>query len=157
MGTFSQGVVSLLFGLLQFVNSTSTFIALSYVLRFVNGIGDAAVWGSSLAILLKMFPDKAATLMSYTEMCLALGYILGPSLGSILYHKGGFILPYEVVGSILVTASIFLCISLPQIEEISGLEDDRTRPMKLKHIIKVRVRFVVKNLHTNFKGQSSTS
>ena len=138
MGSFSQGVISILFGLLQYVTSTEVFIGLSYGLRFVNGIADAAVWGSSLAILLKMFPDKATTLMSYTEMCLALGYILGPSIGSLLYETGGFMLPYQVVGSILVVSSVCLCFSLPNVDHLT-LKDNlsvENKPMKAKDILK---------------------
>ena len=138
MGSFCQGVISILFGLLEYVTTTDTFIGLSYGLRFVNGIADAAVWGASLAILLKMFPDKATTLMSYTEMCLALGYVLGPSIGSLLYEMGGFMLPYQVVGGILVVASICLCVSLPNVDHLT-LTDSHSvlnKPMKAKHILK---------------------
>lgn len=136
MGCFSQGVISSLFGLLQYVDSTGVFIGLSYGLRFVNGIADAAVWGSSLAILLKMFPDKATTLMSYTEMCLALGYILGPSIGSLLYETGGFMLPYQVVGSILVLSSFCLGLSLPNVDHLALTDKVVNKPMKAKHILK---------------------
>ena len=114
IGSFSQGFIGLLFGLLQFVNSTWTFIVLSYILRFLNGVADAAVWGASLAILLKLFPDKVTTLMSYTEMCLGLGYILGPPIGSFLFELGGFILPFETMGMVCLIAAFGVYMTIPQ-------------------------------------------
>ena len=84
--------------------------------RFVQGVADAAAWGASLSILIDLFPNKVATLMSYTEMCIGVGYMLGPALGSFLYEMGGFILPYEMVGSILLVGAFGNYFSIPDMK-----------------------------------------
>ena len=88
--------------------------------RFLDGVADAASWAASVSILMKIFPKKVSTIMSWSEMLFGLGYMLGtlknvllttflqisrylifflgPALGSYLYEIGGFLLPFEVVG-----------------------------------------------------------
>ena len=63
--------------------------------------------------MIDLFPNKVATLFSYNEMCIGLGYMLGPPLGSFLYELGGFILPFEVVGSVCICAAIGVYFSIP--------------------------------------------
>ena len=138
LGSFSQGCIGIIFGLLQFVTSTWLFIIASYILRFLNGVADAAVWGASLSILLKMFPDKVATLMSYTEMCSGLGYMLGPPIGSFLFEIGGFILPFEVMGSICLIASFGVYCNLPfDTNPDSKIRVQSRKSITLKDIFKV--------------------
>ena len=140
IGSFSQGVIALLFGFLQFINSTWLFIILSYLLRFLNGVADAAVWGASLAILLQIFPDKVATMMSYTEACIGLGYILGPCIGSFLFELGGFILPFEVMGCICSIAAFGLYFSLPSNVNLdSNITIQSKKSMTLLDTLKVRI------------------
>ena len=45
--------------------------------RVIGGIMDSAAWVSLMAILLKLFQDKAATIMSWTETVFGLGYTIG--------------------------------------------------------------------------------
>ena len=52
--------------------------------------------------------------MSYTEMCIGVGYILGPAVGSYLYELGGFMVPFETVGSILIIAAFAVYFSIPK-------------------------------------------
>ena len=83
--------------------------------RFLDGVADAASWAASVSILMKIFPKKVSTIMSWSEMLFGLGYMLGtlknvlltislqisrylifflgPALGSYLYEIGGFLLP----------------------------------------------------------------
>ena len=51
-------------------------------------------WSSALGILMKIFPDKVAKVMSWTQTCFGLGYMLGPGVGAALYEQGGFMLPF---------------------------------------------------------------
>ena len=46
-------------------------------LRFLDGVADAAAWGAGVSILMKLFPNKVSTIMSWTEMLFGLGYMLG--------------------------------------------------------------------------------
>jgi hypothetical protein len=40
-------------------------------------MGDAAIWGAVLGIMMKLFPSKVATIMSTLEMCFGVGYAFG--------------------------------------------------------------------------------
>ncbi len=81
------------------------FLGLSYFLRFLDGASDAASWGAVLGILMKIWPDRVATIMSWTEMFFGLGYTIGqfglctdaPGKAHQSCHKRG-------VGSVLGTA-----------------------------------------------------
>ena len=51
-------------------------------------------WSSALGILMKIFPNKVAKVMSWTQTCFGLGYMLGPGVGAALYECGGFMYPF---------------------------------------------------------------
>ena len=50
---------------------------LNNIFRFLDGVADAASWGSLLGILMTLYPDKVAVVMSYTELFFGLGYTIG--------------------------------------------------------------------------------
>ena len=83
------------------------------VLRFLDGMGDAAAWGAIISIMMKLYPDKVATIMSWTEMAFGLGYSLGPAIGGVFYDLGGFKLPFITVGSIALVIAIGLIFLIP--------------------------------------------
>ena len=45
--------------------------------RALDGIADAAAWGSAVSILMKLFPSKVTTVMSWTETLFGFGYMIG--------------------------------------------------------------------------------
>ncbi len=85
-------------------------------LRALGGIADVAAWGAVLSILMKLFPSKVTTIMSWTEMFFGLGFMLGPALGSALYSIGGFQLPFLVVGSVAFVVAIGLVFIIPNVK-----------------------------------------
>ena len=93
-GAFTQGFVGITFGFLVYIENAGAFLGLSYLLRlvlyekrsrhffhnflrFLDGVADAAAWGAGVSILMKLFPNKVSTIMSWTEMLFGLGYMLG--------------------------------------------------------------------------------
>jgi MFS family permease len=102
--------------------------------RALGGIADVAAWGAVLSILMKLFPNKVSTILSWTEMFFGLGYMLGqciiiyvyflfhmfsfsgPALGSLLYNIGGFKLPFFVVGSIGLIVATSLVFVIPNVK-----------------------------------------
>jgi MFS family permease len=79
IGGILQGVAAFSFGFLEYVDNTTAFLGLSYFLRFLDGMGDAAAWGAIISIMMKLYPDKVSTIMSWTEMAFGLGYSFGKS------------------------------------------------------------------------------
>ena len=63
-GSLVQGVSGFLFGFLTYIKDVSTFISLSYVFRFLEGMGTAMAWSAALGILMKIFPNKVGTYLS---------------------------------------------------------------------------------------------
>ena len=133
--------------------------------RFINGVADAASWGSSLSILIKLFPDKVATLMSFTEMCTGLGYMLGmtkfdqsftaiysletqkknnrnfigPAVGSFLYEIGGFVLPFEIMGGLCLLAAFGVFFSIPDFPEEDNSQDSLVPSTPANEDLKKRI------------------
>ena len=72
-----QGSSGFCFAFLHYLKSTGIFIGFSYLLRFLEGLGTAMAWSSALGILMKVFPNKVAKVMSWTQTCFGLGFMLG--------------------------------------------------------------------------------
>ena len=53
-----QGVSGFLFAFLPYIDSVDLFIGISYLLRFIEGLGTAMAWSSALGILMEIFPNK---------------------------------------------------------------------------------------------------
>jgi len=117
-GAVLQGVSGFLFAFLPYCSTTGLFIGLSYLLRFLEGLGTAMAWSSSLGILMKIFPNKVARVMSWTQTCFGLGYMLGPGVGAALYEAGGFMLPFLIIGSLSTLFSIALAFTIPDVSEV---------------------------------------
>ena len=74
-----------LFATLEYVDSASLFLALSYVFRFLFGTSDAAAFGASLGIVVKLFPDKFVTAVSLIETFFGFGYAIGKKISRSLH------------------------------------------------------------------------
>lgn len=135
-GAFTQGIVGISFGFLEYVQDTGAFIGLSYLLRFLDGMADAASWGAVVSILMKLYPNKVSTIMSWTEMVFGLGYMLGPALGSALYSAGGFLLPFIVVGSWCLVVAIALYFAIPNVKPDNSDRADTGKSLTLLGLLK---------------------
>eukprot|EP00095_Tigriopus_kingsejongensis_P001693 maker-scaffold3251_size9521-snap-gene-0.1 protein:Tk01693 transcript:maker-scaffold3251_size9521-snap-gene-0.1-mRNA-1 annotation:"chromaffin granule amine" len=117
IGALVQGVQGICFGFLTYADNTAVFLGVSYLLRMLDGIADAAAWGAILSILMKIWPDRVATIMSWTELCFGLGYTIGPAIGSYLYELGGFILPFEVTGGFGLLVCVLIFFVIPDLQQ----------------------------------------
>ena len=129
-------------------------------LRFLDGVADAAAWGAGVSILMKLFPNKVSTIMSWTEMLFGLGYMLGkiienfflrcqnseiselflgPALGSALYQAGGFLLPFLVVGIWCLIGAFGILFTIPNVKSNDDQKDsnDDRKKLTLKDLAKV--------------------
>ena len=128
VGAVLQGVSGFLFAFLPHLHHVGAFIGLSYLLRFIEGAGTAMAWSAALGILMKIFPNKVARVMSWTQTCFGLGYMLGPAVGAALYEVGGFQLPFLVIGAISVVFSVALILTIPRFsDDESGEEQSSSR------------------------------
>lgn len=85
-GILTTGTCAILFGLLDKVEGHYPFIILSFVIRIVEALGNAAFLTASFAIIAKEFPDNVATTFASLETFFGLGLIVGPTVGGALYQ-----------------------------------------------------------------------
>ena len=48
-----------------------------FISRTLSGTADAAVWGTVVSILMKLFPKRVSTIAAWTETLFSFGYMLG--------------------------------------------------------------------------------
>ncbi|KAF5269252.1 hypothetical protein FQR65_LT02553 [Abscondita terminalis] len=112
-GIYTTGICAILFGLLDKVDGHYPFIILSFIIRIVEAMGNAAFLTASFAIIAKEFPDNVATTFASLETFFGFGLIVGPTVGGLLYQVGGYSMPFAVMGSALFLAAILTAFVLP--------------------------------------------
>ena len=118
-GSFAIAACTLVFGALHFIDNLNLFLSLSYFLRIILGIANAAGWSSLLATLITIFPDKVAKIVAASEFFYGIGYMLGPAVGAFLYNLGGFVLPFEIIGLLALITTIWMILVIPPVNASS--------------------------------------
>ncbi|TKR59269.1 hypothetical protein L596_028968 [Steinernema carpocapsae] len=103
------------------------FFIIAIAVNIIEALGDTANSTASLAILAERFPGRLATLMGLFETIGGLGGMIGPLLGGFLLEKGGFELPFLLMGSIILGGAI---ISYWLISEVKDTGVDENKGMK---------------------------
>ena len=68
-GVLVTAACAVLFGLLTFLPNKSSFLACSYVLRVVEGVGEAGAWAAVLTMLAMEYGDRVTWIYSLTQVC----------------------------------------------------------------------------------------
>ncbi|KAL3282205.1 hypothetical protein HHI36_005399 [Cryptolaemus montrouzieri] len=116
-GIYTTGICAILFGLLDKVEGHTPFIVLSFTIRIVEALGNAAFLTASFAIIAKEFPNNVAVTFASLETCFGFGLIVGPTVGGALFQVGGYTLPFAVMGSALFASAVLTAFVLPKHEE----------------------------------------
>ncbi|VDN03359.1 unnamed protein product [Thelazia callipaeda] len=119
-GIAVTGTTAMLFGFLNYIESSSLFFWCSVTIRIAEAVGDAAFVTSSFAIAAKRFPGRVATIIGILETFAGLGYTAGPPLGGMLYEIGGFQLPFLVLGLVLLFISLLAYFLIEKIDAMNG-------------------------------------
>ncbi|CAH1399278.1 unnamed protein product [Nezara viridula] len=133
-GIFTTGICAILFGFLDKVQGHYPFIILSFIIRIVEAMGNAAFLTASFAIIAKEFPDNVATTFASLETFFGLGLIVGPTVGGALYEAGGYTTPFVVLGSALFLSAIMTWFVLP---DHSDHEVDSTHGGSLTQVLRI--------------------
>ena len=142
LGAIFQAISAILFGFLKYTNNKIIFIGMSYFLRFMSGIAEAAAWNASITILMTAFPTRMTTMMAWTEMSFGVGPCFGPSLGAVLYEIGGFCFPFWTVGTLAFVQSLLLIIAVPTIEPSTKESKDKANSLTIKKALTTASIFV---------------
>ncbi|CAG9864362.1 unnamed protein product [Phyllotreta striolata] len=115
-GIYTTGICAILFGLLDKIQERTPFIVLSFTIRIVEALGNAAFLTASFAIIAQEFPNNVATTFACLETFFGLGLIFGPTVGGALFQVGGYTLPFAVMGSALFLSAVLTAFVLPKHE-----------------------------------------
>jgi MFS family permease len=86
-------------GSLKYVNDKETFIIMSFVWKFLCGLGAGINSTSSMAIIAKHYKHDRERTIGMIEASSGIGLLLGPFFGAILYQIGGYVLPFFATGN----------------------------------------------------------
>lgn len=119
-GMLSSAVALIFFGLLDFIDDRTTFIVLSFILRILESLGATAAVVSAFSLTGSMFPDSVATVFATLEIFYGVGYIIGPTLGEVLFYVGGYVLPFAFVGTVTAIVGLVILLIVPDISDKSN-------------------------------------
>uniref|UniRef100_A0A0A9Z5S3 Major facilitator superfamily (MFS) profile domain-containing protein n=1 Tax=Lygus hesperus TaxID=30085 RepID=A0A0A9Z5S3_LYGHE len=120
LGMILAAISAICFGLLDYIDDHATFITLSFILRMTESLGSTAALVSAFSITAAVFPKSVATTFATLEAFYGLGYIVGPTLGGLLFSLGGYVLPFAVMGTAMIIGTIFVFMVLPPINPSSN-------------------------------------
>jgi MFS family permease len=120
--------LTLLAGLAIFILGTLLFLIISPTLlllvRFIQGLGAAALSTVSITLVAKYFPTRRGQAFGIYNAIKGAGYVVAPALGGFLAHSYGFPMIF-VVSAGVGLAALVLSLLLPgDREEHAELADD---------------------------------
>lgn len=152
-GILTTGTCAILFGLLDKIDGHYPFIILSFVIRIIEALGNAAFLTASFAIIAKEFPDNVATTFASLETFFGLGLIVGPTVGGVLYQIGGYTTPFAVLGSALFMAAVMTAFVLP-VHDDSNQDSHKTggfaRVLKIPGVLVASASIIVTSMSIGF-------
>ncbi|XP_076361374.1 uncharacterized protein LOC143252705 isoform X2 [Tachypleus tridentatus] len=113
-GVFFTGGATILLGTVIKSASGATFFSLSLLGRIVQALGSTALFTLGYTIVANEFTERRATVLAIAEMFYGLGITIGPTIGGVLFEVGGFMLPFFLLGAILVCLSAIMICFLPE-------------------------------------------
>ena len=123
-GITITGIMCVLFGLLNRIDDSKTFITLSFVIRIVEALGNSAFLASSFTLVAQLFQVSVGTVFALVETSFGLGMIIGPTIGGALYEAGGYTLPFGVLGGLLLLQALLSNWTLPYLKEQKNNSED---------------------------------
>lgn len=82
--------------------------------RVLQGVASAATWTAGLALIAEHFPLNRVQMMGFALMGSTAGSVLGPTLGGVLYDRGGYALPFATVGVLIAVDVCARTLLLPR-------------------------------------------
>ena len=84
-------------GSLKYVHDKTSFVAFSFGWKFLCGLGAGINSTSSMAIIARHYKDDRERTIGMIEAASGIGLLLGPFFGAMLYHIGGYMLPFFAI------------------------------------------------------------
>ncbi|XP_070534772.1 MFS-type transporter SLC18B1-like [Ptychodera flava] len=126
------GLASLVFACLDVIQNSIYFVIMCFLVRIIQAIGVQAGNTASVVIAYELFPDNINFILGISQAFSGLGLITGPTLGGLLYAYMGFMLPFLLLGGILLLCIPFCLCLLPEHDAPNCLLETRDfRPLLL--------------------------
>ncbi|XP_043190467.1 MFS-type transporter SLC18B1-like [Amphibalanus amphitrite] len=116
IGLALAGVSTLVFGVLDRIEDTQTFIFAVFAVRLIEAAGSAAISTCGFTIAGSEFGSRVTTAVAVIGSSLTAGLALTPALWGGLYAVGGFGTPFYTLGAVMLLTSAALTRLIPDIE-----------------------------------------
>lgn len=126
---------TLLIGQAVFILGSLLFLIVSprllILVRFIQGLGAAALSTVSITLVAQYFPSGRGKAFGIYNAIKGAGYVIAPVLGGVLAHRYGFWMIFAVSGGVGV-AAMLLSLALPPDRHQGGSleEDDADLPLR---------------------------
>ncbi len=125
--------LTLLAGLVIFILGSLLFLVVSprllLLVRFVQGLGAAALSTVSISLVAEYFVDGRGKAFGIYNAIKGAGYVIAPALGGFIVHGYGFAMIF-VVSAAVGAVALLLCGLLPAPRKVSLEEDDDEMTLK---------------------------
>ena len=81
--------------------------------KFCQGAASSALWTSGLALIAMKYAEKRVEMLGYAFTGSTFGSVTGPIAGGLLYHAGGYRLPFLITGIAFVGAAGMILLLIP--------------------------------------------
>mmetsp|Transcript_12954 Transcript_12954/g.18903 ORF Transcript_12954/g.18903 Transcript_12954/m.18903 type:complete len:445 (-) Transcript_12954:47-1381(-) len=130
VGSIIECVGVFIFAWVVYFEGTA-FVVVSFIGRFLMGVGGSALLTSCFAVLSNIYSDEVETKIGIMETCGGVGLIVGPLIGAFLYFVGGYTFVF------LSYAVLFLWLSFTTysyLPEATGSDQDKDNQLSLSKL-----------------------
>ncbi|XP_037093733.1 uncharacterized protein LOC119113538 [Pollicipes pollicipes] len=119
-GLVTAGLTTIVFGTLNYIADTSTFVAACYLVRLVEAIGSEAITICGFTIAGSQFPSRVNRVVALMISSLTIGLALTPAIWGGLFALGGFGTPFYTLGVIMLLMAALNLRLMPTIQQAAN-------------------------------------
>ena len=105
-GNILAGLATVAFGLLHYINDSTLFLATSFIIRFIEGIGSTGGYISITILITSCYKENKNFYLAIKEGFLSLGLCIGPLFGGVINDATDFFTPFLISGALMILAAI---------------------------------------------------
>ena len=104
---FISSFSALLFGCVAYVTNPWLFFTGCVASRILGGATHTIHWVAFITLAVSWFPQHQSRLAGSVESIFAVGFVIGPGLGSVLFSWGGYAVPFISCGLVKFITACF--------------------------------------------------